>query len=158
MINAKLFGALAFVLLLAGLFHHPISALASLPALVKMLRARPSDELIVINGFFFWLFYALLCGALALGYFVLGRCSRRTHSQVLGLVGFATVAVGMLTTLLFWHSLTRHYPIPDNNIPLFLLYAAAYNAFYWGCLLCITNLIWLATSEALARIRPRLAK
>ena len=158
MLNAKLFGALAIALLLAGLLtsHHVASQIVNLPALIRELQSRRPTEFIVINGFYFWLFYTLNCAVLALAYFVLARCSRRPRGRIVGTVGFVIVVTGILVKI-FWHPMTRHYPMRENNIPLFLLYAAAYNAFYLGSLLCVANLVWLAVSEAISRIRLQVA-
>ncbi|HXX20204.1 MAG TPA: hypothetical protein VEJ46_12445 [Candidatus Acidoferrum sp.] len=162
MLNAKLFASLALVLLLVALLtseHElyllkPATVISFFKAIVAARHERGS--LLVVAGLYARLWLGLICGALGLAYFFLGKWAKRPPNRIIALMGFVTVTVGVVIDF-SWNSLTRHHPPPDNDIPVFLLYAAAYHAFYLGCLLCLANLVWAAIREAMVRIRLRIA-
>jgi len=161
MLNAKLFGALALILLLvAFLTSDHVLYLLKPTTIVSFFSAMSAARhqqgtLVMVIGLYARLWLALICGALALAYFVVARWARRAPNRVIGLIGFVAVAVGIVVRF-SWDFLMRHAPPVDSNIPLFLLYAAVYNALYWGTLFCVASLIWTTTREGVTRIRARL--
>lgn len=159
MLNAKLFAALAGLMLFIGFLggHQPFSQLSPVNLILlarDILSAQKTNETLLITGVYARLFLALVCAALALGYFGIARWGKRPPNQVVGLVGFFMVAAGIAVKF-SWRFLTGRHPIPDNNIWLFLLYAAAFNAFYWGVLLSAANLAWAGLREGARRVRLR---
>jgi hypothetical protein len=157
-LNTKLFAALAMVTLLvaflseANPFHYlSFASLASVAHAILWARSE-NGRLLLIGGFYGRLYVALVCGALALGYFGVPRFARRPPNRTLGIVSFALIVAGIAIKFA-WSSFTRRYPIPDSNVGLFLAYAAAYNCFSWGVLLSVATLGWAFLKEVAMRWR-----
>lgn len=155
---ARLFGALAAVLLLVAFFsearpfHH-----LSFANLSNLLHAilwahQQSGRTLVITGFYGQLFLALVCGALALAYFGVERFARRPANRTLSLVSFAMVAAGIVVKFT-WSSITARYPVPNSDVGLFLVYAAAFHCFDWGVWLSLLVLAWSAVRASVVRWR-----
>jgi hypothetical protein len=106
----------------------------------------------LVTGFYARLYLALICAALALGYFGVTRFARRQPNRTIGLVSFALVALGVVIKFI-WAFVTRRYPVSDSNIGLFLAYAAAYNCFSLGALLSVAVLGWSFLSGTVTRWR-----
>jgi hypothetical protein len=159
-LNARLFAGLGTIVLLvdflseANPFHYlSFANLAHLAHAIAWAHSG-SGRMLLIVGFYGRLYLALVCGALALGYFGATKFARRPPNRTLGLVSFGMIVAGIAVKFV-WSPLTKRYPIHESNLGLFLAYAAAYNCFSWGTLLSIATLAWAFLKGAAIRWRTR---
>lgn len=155
---AKLFAGLAAVVLLvaflseANPFHYLSFASVSNLLHAILWAHRQSGRFLLITGFYGRLCLALVCAALALGYFGVERFARRPPNRALSLLSFVMVAAGIAVKFT-WSSFTARHPVPQSNVGLFLVYAAAFNCFDWGVYPSVLILAWSSFRAVVTRWR-----
>lgn len=132
MLNAKLFAALAGILLFVAFLGRE----KVLPHMNLWLRVGN----ISLGPFYWQLFGALVCGILAFAYFSVARLIHRPPSQHLGLVAFSLVAAACAAWLIA-SFLTRTNSPPDSW--LVVVPIAAIFGFGSGVALAVVNLAYL---------------
>lgn len=157
---AKLFAGLAAMVLLVAFvsevnpFHYLSFASVSNLLHATLWAHRQSGRFLLITGFYGRLCLAMACAALALGYFGVERFARRPPNRTLSLLSFVMVAVGIVVKIM-WSSFTARHPVPQSNVGLFLVYAAAFNCFDWGVYLSLLILAWSSLRAVVTRWRAR---
>ncbi len=111
-----------------------------------------SGRFLLITGFYGRLCIALVCAALALGYFGVERFARRPPNRTLSLLSFVMVAAGIVVKFT-WSSFTERHPVPESNVGIFLVYVAAFNCFDWGVYLSVLILAWSSFRAVVTRWR-----
>jgi hypothetical protein len=137
MLNARLFGILAFTIFVVTI----LGKLRVLPHgnLYFMLGTFRHHRHIGFGPLVWQSVVCLVCAIFALAYWGIARLKQRTLNSTTGLVGFLLIAFGSVVWLISGFLMTG---VSLRGKQLTILLFAAMACFMWGMVVCTANVVW----------------